>query len=237
QRDTSFKVVKNPNYWQKGLPHLDGIEFRVIPDASQRLSALKSGNVNLLLTTRATDASTGDSQDTVVKDWNSENVFVQTNTSPTINDATNPLSNIHARKALAYATDRDAVAAQVGDGIDIPTSPWGPDNVWGLPDDQNGYVDFNPDKAKAEVEAYKRDTGQPSLSITVTTVAGGDDSAVLQLLQSEWGAVGVTMQIEQLEETSFIGNTITGKYQSAISRNYAFPDPDLCYSFWSSSTA
>jgi ABC-type transport system substrate-binding protein len=237
QRDSSFKVVKNPTYWQKGLPHLDGIDFRVIPDPSSRVNALKSGNVNVLLTTRASDATSADSQDTVVKDWNSENVFVQTNTSPTINDETNPLANVHARKALAYATDRDAVAAQVGDGIDIPTSPWGPDNVWGLPDDQNGYVAFNLDQAKSEVDAYKKDTGQSSLSITVTTIAGGDDLAVLQLLQSEWAAAGITMQIQQLEETSFIGNTITGKYQSAISRNYAFPDPDLCYSFWSSTTA
>ena len=34
-----------------------------------------------------------------------------------------------------------------------------------------------------------------------------------------------------------IPKTITSKYNVAISRNYAFPDPDTAYSFWSSSTA
>src|SRR5262245_53820190 len=30
------KLVKNPDYWKKGLPYLDGIEFTVIPDRSTR---------------------------------------------------------------------------------------------------------------------------------------------------------------------------------------------------------
>jgi ABC-type transport system substrate-binding protein len=237
QRDNSFKAVKNPNYWQKGLPHLDSIEFKVIPDSTSRMNALKSGNINALLTTRAQDSVTADGQFTVVKDWNSENVFVMTNVSPTIDGVANPLSNIHARKALAYATDREAVAAQIGDGIDIPTSPWGPENVWGQPDDQNGYVDFDLERAKSEVDAYKSETGQPSLTISLNAISGGDDSELLQVLQSQWGAAGINLTINQLEETAFISNTVTSKYQAAISRNYAFPDPDTAYSFWSSANA
>ena len=49
----SFKVVKNPNYWQKGQPHLDSITFRVIPDESTLVSALQSGDINMMLTTNA----------------------------------------------------------------------------------------------------------------------------------------------------------------------------------------
>ena len=34
-------VVKNPNYWQAGLPHLDQIKWMPIPDSEDRLAALR----------------------------------------------------------------------------------------------------------------------------------------------------------------------------------------------------
>ena len=101
QPGTSFKVKKNPNYWQAGLPHLDAIEFRVIPDETSRAAALTSGDVNMILTTRASDAVDLASTHTVVKDWHTENSFVMTNTSPQLKGKDNPLANPHARKALA----------------------------------------------------------------------------------------------------------------------------------------
>ena len=33
KRDVSMTWVKNPNYWRKGRPYLDGIEVRFIPDS------------------------------------------------------------------------------------------------------------------------------------------------------------------------------------------------------------
>ena len=33
-RDQSITWEKNPNYWQKGLPYLDGIDYKIIPDAT-----------------------------------------------------------------------------------------------------------------------------------------------------------------------------------------------------------
>src|ERR1700736_3072698 len=38
---------KNPNYWNKGLPHLDGVEFyRVLPFSPEMASAILSGRVD-----------------------------------------------------------------------------------------------------------------------------------------------------------------------------------------------
>ena len=89
----SFKVKKNPNYWQAGLPHLDSIEFKVIPDDSARVAALQSGDVNMILTSTAAPANDLQSSFTVVKDWTSENVFIMTNTGPEVGGKANPLSN------------------------------------------------------------------------------------------------------------------------------------------------
>jgi peptide/nickel transport system substrate-binding protein len=32
----SIKLAGNPDYWKKGLPHLDGIEFAIIPRCRSR---------------------------------------------------------------------------------------------------------------------------------------------------------------------------------------------------------
>ncbi len=41
-----IKMSRNPNYFRPGLPHLDGMVQRVIPDAGTQLIALESGEVD-----------------------------------------------------------------------------------------------------------------------------------------------------------------------------------------------
>jgi peptide/nickel transport system substrate-binding protein len=237
QSGGSFKAKKNLDYWQKGLPHLDSIEFRVIADDTTRANALATGDVNLILTTSAAQAGQLADTDTVVKDWSTENAIILANTAPVVDGKPNPLGNIHARKALAYATDRQAVAALVGDGVEVPTSPWAPTNPWGMPDDQNGYVDFDVDQAKAEVALYQQDTGASSLSFTVLGIPGVEDVKVLQVLQSQWKDAGIDMNIETLEQTAYISRAIVSDFQGLFSRNYGYADPDSNYIFWSAGTA
>ena len=235
QAGGSFKAKKNPNYWQHGLPHLDSIEFRVIPDDTTRAAALESGDVNLIQTASAATASDVPSTDTVVKDWSSQNSIMVLNTSA--EKEGNPFGNIHARKALAYATDRDAVAALVGAGVETGTGPWSPSNPWGLPDDQNGYPGFDLDQAKSEVDQYKADTGASSLSFTVLGVPGSDDEKVLQMLQSQFKDAGIDMKVDIVEQTAFISSTVVGDFQAMSSRNYGYADPDTDVIFWSKDTA
>jgi peptide/nickel transport system substrate-binding protein len=233
----TFKVKKNPNYWVKGLPHLDSIEFKVIPDDSARADAVQAGDVNMEYTTRASDADKLAATQTVVKDWSTENVFVMPNTAPEVGGKFNPMSNLHARKALALATDSAAVAASVGDGVETPTSPWGPKNVWGMPDSQNGYVSFDLEAAKKEVAAYVAETGQSSLKFTLAGLPGVDTQKTLQQVQSQWKDAGIDVNIETLEQTAYITKVAFGNYQAAFFRNYGYPDPDQDYYFWSAGTA
>ena len=49
-----IRVARNPDYWKKGLPYLDGIEWTIIKDLSTRTLAFIAGNGDLLfgVTTR-----------------------------------------------------------------------------------------------------------------------------------------------------------------------------------------
>jgi peptide/nickel transport system substrate-binding protein len=41
-------VSKNPNYWKKGLPHLDAVRFVPIPDAADRVTAVIDGKAGMV---------------------------------------------------------------------------------------------------------------------------------------------------------------------------------------------
>lgn len=235
--DSTFKAKKNPTYWQKGLPHLDSIEFRVIPNDTARNDALQTGDVNMIYTTNAAAANTLADQYTVLRDWDTESSFVMTNTAAETGGKTNPLANEHARKALAYATDPSTVATIIGDGVQVPTGPWSPTNPWGLPKDQNGALGFDLDKAKQEVALYKQDTGASELAVSLAGFPNIDDQRVLQLVTSQWSEAGIKGTIESLEQTQYILKIATGDFQAAFFRNYGYTDPDQDYYFWSASTA
>ena len=48
QPNSHFTAIRNPNYWRKGLPYLDQITFKPIPDTSQREATLRSGGVDMI---------------------------------------------------------------------------------------------------------------------------------------------------------------------------------------------
>ena len=41
-------VERNPNYWNKGMPHLDRVVLRPLPDSQSRFASLKSGETDLV---------------------------------------------------------------------------------------------------------------------------------------------------------------------------------------------
>ena len=153
----------------------------------------------MMFTASAEEANALASSYTVIKDWGSEPGMVMTKTLADVDGTPNPLANKHARKALAYATDRQALAAAVGEGVQIPSSPFPPSSKWGLPEDQNGYPSFDLDKAKQVVEQYKTDTGESSLKFTLVGHRRHRHPKVAQLVQSQWKDAGIDATIEPLE--------------------------------------
>ena len=48
ERGIRLLFKRNPDYYIKGLPYLDGIEWQITPDAASRLSLLRAGKVDFL---------------------------------------------------------------------------------------------------------------------------------------------------------------------------------------------
>ncbi|MFS2160796.1 ABC transporter substrate-binding protein [Pseudomonas sp. Pseusp122] len=107
KRGSYIKLVKNPDYWKKGLPYLDEIVFHVLPDASSRAAAFERNDVQVL---RSGDADYADlarlsalpgvaSSDKGYELY-AGLAFLQ------INLRKPPLDNVKVRQAILYALNR-----------------------------------------------------------------------------------------------------------------------------------
>jgi ABC-type transport system substrate-binding protein len=236
QPGNEFQTKRNPDYWQKGLPHLDSLDFRILTDAGTRAQSLQTGDVDMILTANADSANRLASSFNVVRDWDTEPVNLVLNTVPSFGGTSNPLANQHARLALAYATDRQQVAKSIGKGVLSPTSPFAPNTPWGMPDAENNYPAFDLTKAKQEVAAYEQATGRTSLSFSILGQADVDNTRLLQMLQAQWLKAGINTKITASAQSALTTNLITGNYNAAVVSLYSAPDPDQDAYFWSAAT-
>lgn len=104
QRDEQLVTNKNEGYWQEGKPHLDSLEFVPIPDSAERIEALQSGSIDMMITLRAPDirAMRGDDELKMVEVAFGEEAFLVVNTTQP------PFDQRSARLAVAHATELTA---------------------------------------------------------------------------------------------------------------------------------
>jgi peptide/nickel transport system substrate-binding protein len=228
---TPVNVARNENYWGERA-HLDGIQFRALVDQISRTAALESGDVDLILTQDPAAVTAFRDKDGFiqVEDFAATEAFVMLNLSVP------PFDNIHARRALAYATDRDALNQAVGGGIQQDADqPFTPSEQYHVED--SGYPSHDPDLAAQEVQAYKDDTGQATLSFTLKTTSATQQKAEAELLQAQWSEVGIDASLDQTEQATFLANIFVSDFQAAMFQNFGWVNPENNYIFWHSSYA
>jgi peptide/nickel transport system substrate-binding protein len=223
--DQSFDAVKNPKYWRAGLPHFEEVIFKPIPDASTRLAALQTGDINLTVTSRNADiakltpkAKAGDLQMAV-------SVGALDTNSVLINTTKAPMDDIRVRQAMAYAIDKSALDAVTSTDPSLNAdSVFAPDSKWYSKTD---YPTHDIDKAKQLVSAYEAEKGPIKFELGATTDPIVSQSA--QLLQQQFTDVGMEVSVKNLEQSAYITNAVTGAYTAQLWRQFGIPDPDANY--------
>ena len=222
-------VKKNPQYWGDKA-HLDGITFTAIVDEQGRINALKAHDVDLILTQNAEGIRTFRETPGIkqVEDVAGEEAYAM------LGMTTPPFDNIHARKAVAYATNPAELVETIGDGVLKPANgPFIEGERFYNPD--SGYVAYDPEKAKQEIELYKQDTGKPDLEFAIRSDVG--EKHVAEPLQGQLAAVGIKATVDVQEQVTFLTTMFLGQFQMAMFRNFAYVNPDSNYIFWHSSQA
>ncbi|OWY62563.1 hypothetical protein B7486_57740, partial [cyanobacterium TDX16] len=211
---------RNDDYWREGRPYLDGIEFRVIPDPTERAEALRRGDVDLIHTVRDEDVLQfrSDTEVNLIEDDSGEETFAMLNTEAA------PFDDPLVRQALAMATDQQRLVDVLGSGIVREATSLFPEGLPWHPDDPN-YPEYDPEQAAALVAQSEQLTGQP-VRFTFTTTPTTDNLASAQLLEAMWEEVGMEVEVATVSQSELINQAISGDFQAVNFRLFGSPDPD-----------
>jgi peptide/nickel transport system substrate-binding protein len=115
QPNTSLSLVKNPNYWQKGLPYLDGVNIAIVPDPMSQTLSLKSGQAHSIYdsTTSVTDQLRSEGYPLQMAPGSFMAINFDTRNSKIF-------SIPKIRQAMEYAIDKEAICMGPGQGLFRP---------------------------------------------------------------------------------------------------------------------
>lgn len=230
-----FTATRNPKYWRTGMPYLDSITYRPIPDPQQLLASLNSGAIDIMHTDTASDISQLRSNTSLAYCDDSVKVAGEPDMSCIqLNLSKAPFNNLKLRQAMAYAVSSpqyvkviDGGVTEPSNGVFTSTSPYY------LAD--NGYPAYNLAKAKQLVSEVKASGG--SVSFTLGHTPDPKGSQIGQYLLQQLQQAGMNVTLQPILQDSIINVALTGAYQALTWRQFGAVNPDLNYIFWSPTNA
>ncbi|MBI4081007.1 MAG: peptide ABC transporter substrate-binding protein [Candidatus Lambdaproteobacteria bacterium] len=234
--EKSIDLERNPDYWFKNRPYLDGVRYVIIRNRGSRTAALQANQADLSFPYDITDAihqQLSAAVPTLVMDKNSSNV----SSNLLMNTSKPPFNDVRLRRVAALALDRQALIKGAFKGLGVAGGAMLPQplGVWGLSAEDLRQVPGMGDpaqereKARAIMRELGYGPGNP-LRITVSTraVSSYVDVAiwVVEQLQHVW----IDATLEQVESGRWNGQRSRMEYTLAANLTGAAADePDVVF--------
>jgi len=202
--NTKLVLRKNTNYYEKdnngkALPYIEAVAITFLPDKQSEFLQFAQGNLDYI---SGLDPSYKDDLLTVDGKLQARygNTIVMQR-SPYLNTEylgvflENETEDVHSaliRKAMNYGFDKKKMILYLRNGIGIPAvNGFVPK---GLPafNHLKGY-DYNPEKASALVQQYKKETRKSSVKVTIATNAQYAD--LCEYIQKQWQNIGIETKV------------------------------------------
>ena len=231
-------LVRNENYWMKGVPAIKNVTIKVVPEAATRLAELFSGGVdvsmNLLLD--QTPAFKSEKNYKVLNFPIIRIDFWQFDSMGRASDS--PVKKVKVRRAIAHAIDRDKIVKNLvrteGYTVNTPMSPY----HFGYDKSIKGYK-YDPKKAKkllAEAgypNGFKIDLWQYADHQTLSNQAAMQMLSKVGIKVNLKNYIGNSQQMGKLRrggKVTGIGNFNWGSYNIFDADAILFPFFDLASS-------
>ncbi|MCW2757145.1 MAG: hypothetical protein JWO46_891, partial [Nocardioidaceae bacterium] len=222
-RGQFISLKRNPDYWQKGKPVLDSVRWNTVPDANTRVSQVQSGQADA-----ASDIPFNQRESLKSASGVTAKPFGFNYTSVLVfNQSYAPFADVHVRRAIAYAIDRDAVtkSALFGSGkaacsLVPPTMPYAADDA---------LLPYDLSKAKSEL-AQSADPNGFSADLTIDNLP--TSSTIAQIVQSQLEKLGIRLKIKVVDAGQLYTTLGSRAYQMGLAAWASdIPDPDEQLSF------
>jgi peptide/nickel transport system substrate-binding protein len=208
KRNETITLKKNENYWQPGLPKLDEAVFKVIPDNSARLTALSSGEIDLMDGLNPDDAqSVKDNAELALMERPSMNLAYLA-----FNFEKKPFDNHKVRQAIAHAVNKQGIVDAFYGGNAKPAVNAMPPSVW-------GYNDAIKDRAY-DLEKAKQllaEAGFPNgfkttlWAMPVPRQYMPEGQKIAEAIQQDFAQIGIDAQIVTMEWATYLDKIRQGE--------------------------
>ncbi|BAK15076.1 ABC-type dipeptide transport system, periplasmic component [Solibacillus silvestris StLB046] len=207
KRNDSITIEKFEDYWQEGLPKLDKVIFRSIPDNSARLNELMAGNIDLADGINPSDGKTVEGDSTLqLIERPSMNIgyLGLTNTRA-------PFDNKLVRQAVNYAIDKQAIVDAFFEGrAEVAANPM-PSSISGYNDAISPYP-YDPEKAKSLLAEAGYDGKEIELwAMPVPRPYMPDGAKVAEVIQKNLEDVGIPSKIVTFEWATYLEKAKNGE--------------------------
>jgi peptide/nickel transport system substrate-binding protein len=217
-------IVRNPHYWQKDaqgnvLPYLQSVTYHGITNGTVEFTNLQTGNIDVADTVDPNFVAQAKSNPNLIYRQIPGLSFFGIELNTTVA----PLNNVHVRRAVAWAVNRDEILNTVFKGVGvIAQGPLAPGS-WAFNSSFAPYhYDIN--QAKAELQM----AGMPQgVSFTLLTTSGSPlATQEAQFIQSELQPAGIKVNIQQETFATLLSDTQAHHFQAAVLGWSGRPDPD-----------
>lgn len=151
--DAQTVLVANPDWWDEPQHNLTRIVHTPITSAATRVSALLSGEIDLIEPAPLQDAARIESAPGVrmLENPGLRSIMMGFNLTDTLNDGNvdgNPLADVRVRRAIEHAIDMDLIRDRIMRGKSRNTGALVAPEVPGFTEELNERLPFDPDRSR-----------------------------------------------------------------------------------------
>jgi peptide/nickel transport system substrate-binding protein len=204
-------LARNPHYWQPGVPSVDQLVLKILPDEGERLDALRSGAID------GGDFSYDSAL--VAKGDRSLRVNKVKSMAPyelefTLKDKTKPWNDVRVRQAVNHAINRQNIIDLVfsGQGYYSGKILQGFGN-WAIPESQlrSNYERYDLSTARALLAAAGYKDGFPVTLNSIAQPAAYTDVATV--VKAQLAEVGIDVTLQPQDIATFDVNDTAGTFE------------------------
>ncbi len=226
EKGVAYEFRKNPAYFRKDQPYLDGVTLSVLPDANAALDALRSGRLDAI---DVPFESLQNAQQTLPKDSTTLTTVPGIGWfAPWFNTTKPPFNDLRVRRAFSYALDRNAINNLVARGkAGVRTGPISRGWQWSRSEEaiqQSARRDVA--KAKQLLDAAGHGDGLDVEFIGIAPWLTGAYGNLVQVIQEQLKEAGIKISIQLSDQSAVVARLARQDYTLAHWSIRAYPDAD-----------
>ena len=203
--DNQITLVRNDDYFKEGLPYLDRVVFRVIPDQNTQVLALEEGEVDYVWRVPGGGVERLSGDDSIT--------LHSVNSGPgggfciptlTFNLDREVFSDIRVRQAIAHAVNREQMLTQVifGQGR-VATGPIHSQMEFAYSDDVTSYP-YDVDRANSLLDEAGYASDGTRFTIDLLLFSFGVFPKYGEVMRQNLAEVGIDVEVTPLDRSAFL---------------------------------